>query len=62
MRRPSLFRKSDLIRAANAVHAAGMEVDRVEIDKDGKITVVAAGKARIAAETVEKENEWDSLG
>jgi uncharacterized protein YjdB len=39
-----------------------MEVDRVEIDKDGKITVVAAGKARIAAETVEKENEWDSLG
>ena len=34
------FRKTDVTRACKAVAAAGYEVQRVEVDKDGKIVVV----------------------
>jgi hypothetical protein len=38
--RPSTFRTTDVKRAFKAARAAGVEVARVEIDKDGRITVV----------------------
>jgi len=39
-RRPSSFRKRDVTAAVAAVTATGLDVGRVEIDKDGKIVVV----------------------
>jgi hypothetical protein len=39
-RGPSTFRQKDVTRALRAAAAAGIEVRRVEIDKDGKIVVV----------------------
>ena len=41
-RAPLTFRKRDVKTAVEAVVAAGVEVARVEVDKDGKITVIAA--------------------
>jgi hypothetical protein len=39
-RRPSAFTQSDLTRELKAVRASGVEVGRVEIDKEGKIVVI----------------------
>lgn len=36
----SAFRKDDIVRAVVAVRAAGVEVARVEIEPDGKISIV----------------------
>jgi hypothetical protein len=41
MRRPSAFKKTDVTRAVKAVIAAGVAPVRVEVGKDGKITVIA---------------------
>ena len=40
-RGPQPFRERDVTRAVRAVAKAGIEVARVEIDKDGKIIVTA---------------------
>jgi hypothetical protein len=47
----------DLTAAVKAVRAAGVEVARVEIDRQGKIVVLVGN----AAESVVSENEWDSI-
>jgi nitrate reductase NapAB chaperone NapD len=44
-RRPCTFRQSDVTRALKAAKAAGVEVDRIEIDHDGKLIVVLTKKA-----------------
>jgi hypothetical protein len=41
-RTPSTFRQQDVTRAVKAVAAAGVGIARVEIDKGGKITIIAA--------------------
>jgi hypothetical protein len=51
-RGPATFRQRDLTAAVKAMRAAGCEVARVEIGKDGKIVVVtgtASGEAAEAA-------------
>jgi hypothetical protein len=59
-RAPSTFRQLDVTRAVKAVTAAGVNIARVEIDKAGKIVIIAAdatdhpGKMREA-------NEWDRV-
>ena len=55
-RGPLTFRQRDLTRAVKAVVVAGVEIARVEVDKTGKIVIVA-GKP--AADT--ERNEWDEV-
>jgi hypothetical protein len=40
MRRRSTFKKADLTRATKAVQAAGLEVVRIEVSRDGLIVIV----------------------
>ena len=40
MRRPSLFKGRDATKLAKAVRAAGFEIARVEVDKNGVIRVI----------------------
>ena len=57
-RTPSAFRKGDVRRAVEAAIAAGVEVRSVEVDKDGRITVIA-GKPALS-EHSEDGNPWDA--
>jgi hypothetical protein len=61
MRRPSAFKKSDLTRAMKAVQAAGLDIARIEIAKDGAITVVPGKPEQVAGEGGEEANEWDNI-
>jgi hypothetical protein len=51
MRRPSAFKKTDVTRATLAVRAAGLQIDRVEIAKDGSIIVVPVRSIRADMES-----------
>ena len=59
-RAPSTFRQQDVTRAVKAVSAAGVHIARIEIDKAGKIVIIAADAAGPAAQVAEA-NEWDHL-
>ncbi len=56
-RSPSAFRQRDVEAALRAARAVGLEVTRVEVDRDGKIVVVAAGKQTQSAEMKSPEEE-----
>jgi hypothetical protein len=61
-RAPSTFRQQDVTRAVKAVTAAGVGIARIEIDKAGKITIIAAGaEQREDGMAVKEKNEWDSV-
>jgi hypothetical protein len=55
-RAPSTFRQRDVSRALRAAASAGMTVDRVEIDRAGKIVIVARN-ADYSSDA--SGNEWD---
>lgn len=59
-RGPCTFRQRDLTAAVKAVVAAGREVERVEVDKDGKIVVVTGKPAETGEATGQGSNEWDN--
>lgn len=43
-RRPYTFKQQDVTRALRGAKAAGMNIQRVEIDQAGKIILVTAGE------------------
>jgi hypothetical protein len=53
------FKQSDVTKAVKAVVAAGVQVARVEVDKEGRIVVVA-GQAGVLEEGREG-SEWDRI-
>jgi hypothetical protein len=59
-RAPSAFRQQDVTKAIRAVTAAGVGIAKVEIDKAGKITIIALGVER-SSEGREEANEWDDI-
>ena len=59
MRRSCKFKVTDVTRAAKAVLAAGIAIERIEIDKDGKIMVVT-GTPR-EGDNGEASNPWDEV-
>ncbi len=54
------FKQSDVTKALKATVKAGVAVERVEIDKNGKIVVVTAKQEKAFEEEPEK-NEWDEV-
>jgi hypothetical protein len=54
------FKQTDITRAVKAMTAAGLEVARVEVDKDGKIVIIA-GKPEQQIPKIGEGNEWDRL-
>jgi hypothetical protein len=59
-RAPCTFRQTDVTRAVKAVTAAGVHIARIEIDKTGKIVIIAGGRNDQPAESTEA-NEWDRV-
>jgi hypothetical protein len=59
-RAPSTFRQQDVTRAVKAVAAAGVDIARIEIDKAGKIVIVASTGAE-PGEGRAEGNEWDHI-
>jgi hypothetical protein len=58
-RGPLTFRQSDVTRAIRAARAAGVEVARVEIDKDGKISVFAGEPVpRVGSRQENEVEQW----
>jgi hypothetical protein len=62
-RGPCTFKQGDLTKAVKAVVAAGVSVARVEVDKDGRIIVVAGMPSAAVAPSEEGRgaNEWDRI-
>ncbi|WP_298106488.1 hypothetical protein [Bradyrhizobium sp.] len=53
------FRQADLTKALKGAVAAGINVDRIEIDRAGKIVVVAGAAGKDTPES--DANEWDDV-
>jgi hypothetical protein len=58
-RGPLSFKATDLTRAVRAVLAAGLSVAKVEVDKGGRIVVVAVEPDKTAPDQSGVMNEWD---
>lgn len=59
-RGPCTFKQQDVTRALRATVAAGIAVQRIEIDREGKIVVVT-GKPQEVVDDGKGENEWDRI-
>jgi hypothetical protein len=66
-RASSTFRQQDVTKAVRAVAAAGVHIARVEIDRAGKIVIIAAGATIedgnvtlvLGELTADTSSEWD---
>jgi hypothetical protein len=56
------FKQSDLVRALRAANKAGVRVERIELEKSGRIVVVTAPD-RVLTEPKQAadKNEWDDV-
>jgi ATP-dependent exoDNAse (exonuclease V) alpha subunit len=54
---PCTFKKRDVKAAVLAVRESGVEVARIEIEKNGKIIIIA-GRV-VEAESAAEPSEWD---
>ena len=61
MRRPCIFKKTDVTRATKAVLAAGLEIAGVEVRKDGSIIVVPGRPRETIQDDLREGNEWDDV-
>ena len=57
VRGPCTFKERDVTRALRAVVRAGIEVQRVEVDKDGRIIIVIAKTSSPTGDN--GATEWD---
>jgi hypothetical protein len=57
----STFRQKDVTRALRATIAAGIEVQRIDIDKDGKISVFTGKLSESPGGGGDRHNEWDTV-
>lgn len=55
------FKQGDVTKALRAAVKAGISIARVEIDKDGKIVIVAARSADLSNGEMSEKNEWDGV-
>jgi hypothetical protein len=53
-RAPSTFRQQDVTRAVRAAIAAGVDIARIEVAKDGTIVIVTVNEPERT-----RENSWD---
>jgi hypothetical protein len=60
MRRPCLFKERDVTRAAKAIRAAGLDIERVEITKDGTIVVIPGKPDQPRDGKDEQKNDLDN--
>jgi hypothetical protein len=60
-RRPSTFRQRDVAAAIKAAKAAGCEVARIEVDKDGRITLILSNGKEQPSGKIGCDNEWDAI-
>jgi hypothetical protein len=62
MRERCRFRQSEVTRVLRAARAAGAEVDRVEIEKDGRVIVIISKHKEALDFTAEDErNPWNEV-
>jgi hypothetical protein len=60
-RGPQTFKQNDVTKALKATIRAGIAVERVEIDKTGKIVIVTGGPEGAANGAKPEKNEWDGV-
>jgi hypothetical protein len=60
-RAKGLFRQRDATRAVRAVRAAGLDIARVEIGVDGRITVIPGKSQEQNGPPPGGSNEWASI-
>ena len=59
-RGPCTFKQQDVTRLLKATVAAGIEIQRIEIEPDGKMVVVA-GKPLEQTDERRRRDEWANL-
>ena len=56
-RAPSTFRQQDVTRAIRAAIAAGVDIARIEVDKNGRIVIVTGGADPAVQDDLDRELE-----
>lgn len=60
-RLPALFRQADVTRAVKGARAAGFDVKRIEIDRQGRILIASEEPRPEPAAELPHQNPWDDV-